>query len=136
MSAPGAFPATRAAANERYRGPFVIEAGDVLAFHRIVECEETWTLLEGGPLEVHLIHADGFHEIRLLARGPGERSGSTTIEAGSLRAARLAPGAARAALGRSNARGQRPECIEVPAAAEILKRHPLHRVIVLALTAG
>lgn len=142
MSHPGLPFVPPAPADDPLGGSFGVGAGDVVAFHRIHGCDETWTLVAGGSIELHLIHPDGRYENRLLALGPAPAGGSagaaaaTTIEAGSLRAARLAPGASRAALRRAVASGPWPPGIEIPRAAEILRRHPLHRAIVLELAAG
>ena len=116
--------------------PFGIGVGDVLAFHRVRGSDETWTLVAGGPLELHLIHPDGCHETRRLAPGSDRSARATTIDAGSLRAARLAPGAVPALVRRAVGSGKRAFRIEFPSSEEILRRHPLHRAIVLALTRG
>lgn len=126
-----------AAADHAGGDTFSLGASEAMAFHRVLGSDETWTVVAGGPLELHLIHADGSYELRVLSidRGPAGAS-TTTIEAGSLRAARLAPGARRALFRRAAARGHRTGEPEVPEAAEILRRHPLHRAIILDLTPG
>jgi predicted cupin superfamily sugar epimerase len=111
-----------------------IATGQVLSFHSVRGTDETWALVAGGPVEVHLIHADGRHELRLLSLDAHSAGASrTTIEAGSLRAARLVPGARDARLERAASPGHRPGAMEVPEVAEILRRHPLHRGIILEL---
>ena len=95
-------PASRRSFDGRRGRSFLIAAGDVLAFHRVGGCDETWTLVAGGPVEVHLIHPDGRHEMRLLSFERGAVGATATrIEAGVLRAARLAPGGMPARLRRS-----------------------------------
>jgi predicted cupin superfamily sugar epimerase len=116
---------------------FVLEAGDIVPFHHLRGCAETWTLAEGGPVELHLIHADGRHEVRILATEHGaEGHASASVEAGSLRAVRLAPSGRTARLCRAVRSGQRPSGVDVPQAGAILRRHPLHHAIVIAMTAG
>jgi predicted cupin superfamily sugar epimerase len=109
--------------------------GEILAFHRHVWCVETWRLLDGGPVEMHLIHADGRHETRLLTLDPreGGRRSIAIEEAGSLRAARLLAASRPASVLRIRAGVCRPGCLEFPGAREILRWHPLHRSIVLEM---
>ena len=126
-----------AAADHAGGDTFSLGPGEAMAFHCVQGSDEAWTVVAGGPLELHLIHADGSYELRLLSidRNAVEAS-TTTIEAGSLRAARLAPGGRRALFRRAAAPGHRTGVWDVPGAAEILRRHPLHRAIILDLTPG
>ena len=126
-----------AAADHAGGDTFSLGPSEAIAFHRVLGSDETWTVVAGGPLELHLIHADGSYELRVLSidRDPAGAS-TTTIEAGSLRAARLAPGGRRALFRRAAAPGHRTGERDVPGAAEILRRHPLHRAIILDLTPG
>lgn len=108
---------------------------EAVAFHRVLGGDETWSVVAGGPLELHLIHADGRYELRVLSLDPDAVGGSTTtVEAGSLRAARLARGGRRALLRRAAAPGHRSGVREVPDPAEILRRHPLHRAVIRDLS--
>src|SRR5262245_40695381 len=79
-----------AGAGDPAGGSFRMRPGEVVEFHRLVGCEEAWTLISGGPVELHLIHPDGRYEIRDLSLEP-HRAGypATTIAQGILRAARL-----------------------------------------------
>jgi predicted cupin superfamily sugar epimerase len=130
-------PSIRGAGQGRRGRSFLIAAGDMLAFHRVGGCDETWTLVAGGPVEVHLIHPDGRHEMRLLSIDRDASAVSATaIAPGVLRAARLAPGGMPARLRRSGGSERSPACVEFPRAADILRQHPLHRGIVLDLTAA
>ena len=124
-----------AGAGDSSGGSFRMMPGDVVEFHRITGCEETWTLVSGGPVELHLIYPDGRYEIRDLSLDP-HRAGypATTIAPGILRAARLASLARGAALQRSIGQGQEVQQIEKPRAAEILREHPLHEPIIMELT--
>ena len=110
---------------------------EAVAFHRVLGGDETWSVVAGGPLELHLIHADGRYELRVLSLDTDAAGASTTtIEAGSLRAARLARGGRRALFRRAAAPGHRIGVWDAPDPAEILRRHPLHRAIILDLTPG
>ena len=124
-----------AGAGDPGAGWFRMRPGEVVEFHRVTGCEEIWTLDSGGPVELHLIHADGLYEIRGLSVDP-LRAGypATTIGPGILRAARLASQAPGAALRRSITPGQELGRIEKPGAAEILREHPLHEAIIKDLT--
>ena len=137
MSREDATAPSPAAADHAGGDTFSLGASEVMAFHRVLGSDETWTVVAGGPLELHLIHADGSYELRILSidRDPAGMS-TTTIEAGSLRAARLVPGGRRALFRRAAAPGHRIGEREVPEATEILRRHPLHRAIILDLTPG
>ena len=118
-------------------GSFRLDPGEILEFHRVRGCDEVWILLAGGPLELHLIHADGQHETRTLTVDAGAAGRpATTITAGTLRAARLAPLGRTATLRRAVVPGQNTEGVEVPRAAEILREHPLHEAIIDELTTG
>jgi cupin superfamily protein DUF985 len=136
MTARDAPPPSRGAGQGRRRRSFLIAAGEMLAFHRIGGCGETWTLVAGGPVEVHLIHPDGRHEMRLLSIDRDGSAVSAAIAPGVLRAARLAPGGMPARLRRSGGSERSRACVEFPRAADILRQHPLHRGIVLDLTAA
>ena len=60
----------------RFRGPrafgtsiyFLLPAASFSAFHRI-HSDELWHFHAGDPLELHLLHPDGRHEMRPV--GPG-----------------------------------------------------------------
>lgn len=126
-----------AAADHAGGDTFSLGPGEAMAFHRVLGGDEAWTVVAGGPLELHLIHADGSYELRVLSSDRNVVEASmTTIEAGSLRAARLAPRGRRALFRRAAAPGHHTGEREVPGAAEILRRHPLHRAIILDLTPG
>jgi predicted cupin superfamily sugar epimerase len=105
---------------------FTIGPEQFVPFHRTAH-RERWKLLAGDPLELHLIHPDGEYEIRSLQT-------AATIEAGTLRAARLTPGGSRASCMREKAHPSASSDIVFPSAAEILREHPLHADVVRQFT--
>lgn len=72
---------------------FLLEAGDRSAWHR-VQSDEAWCLLDGGPLELHLLEPGGGHHVKRLARtlDTGEEL-QAVVPAGWWQAASPAPGA-------------------------------------------
>jgi predicted cupin superfamily sugar epimerase len=118
---------------EQPSGDLELQADEFSAFHRVVGTDETWELREGGPLEVHVIRRDGCHEKRRLSLEAGGIR-TETIERGTLRAARLAPGARMARVARLPRTQLDGLVREFPTAREIVREHPLHEAVVLELT--
>lgn len=121
----------RSAATHIY---FLLPAGDFSAFHRVVPSDEIWHLYAGDPLELHLIHADGRYERRLLTADLSVGEPETVVEAGCWQAARVAPGGAWALGGCTVAPGFDFADFEMPPAEELLRLHPEHEAIVRELT--
>lgn len=110
------------------RNRLLLRPGEIVPFQRM-EREETWRVLRGDPVEIHLIHADGSYEKRVLDAG-----GRLRIAAGSLRAARLVAQGRSAEILRRVARGPGSKEPEIPLASRILREHPLHETILRGLT--
>lgn len=106
-------------------GP-VLRGAEFVPFHRTPH-DEWWTLLDGDIVELHVIHADGHYEVRMLYA-------VEKVDAGCLRAARLAAGGRIARCSRYPVPTAGDSGPEFPAAAEILREHPLHECAVRALT--
>lgn len=123
--------ARRAAATHIY---FLLPADDFSAFHRVIPSDEVWHLYAGSPLELHLIHADGGYERRVLTTDLAAGEPMAVVEAGCWQAARVAPGGAWSLGGCTVAPGFDFADFEMPAAAEILRDHPEHEAIVRELT--
>src|SRR5690606_21719735 len=71
---------------------FLLADAEFSAFHRVRWTDELWHAYAGGALELHLIHADGRYERRLLT-GDLERGEPTTVvPAGCWQAARVEGG--------------------------------------------
>ncbi len=72
---------------------YLLGVGDRSAWHR-VRSDEVWCLLDGGPLEVHLLEPGGGHHVKRLARTleTGEEL-QAVVPAGWWQAARPAPSA-------------------------------------------
>ena len=124
-------PGRRSAATHIY---FLLPAGDFSAFHRVVPSDEVWHLYAGDPLELHLIHADGRYERRLLTSDLAAGEPMAVVEAGCWQAARVAPGGGWSLGGCTVAPGFDFADFDMPAAAEILRHHPEHEAIVRELT--
>jgi predicted cupin superfamily sugar epimerase len=110
-----------------------LRPGEVVAFHDLRGRRESWRVDAGGPVELHLIHADGRHERHLLEPSPRGGTAAVAVDPGCLRACRVAAGGVAALIRR--VAGTSAD-IDIPEAAEILRRHPLHRAIILELAAG
>lgn len=103
-----------------------LRAVEFVPFHR-AQYDEWWTLLEGDAVELHVIHADGRYDVRAL-------TSIEKVDAGSLRAARLARGGRFARCSRHPVPRPGDPGVEFPAASDILRQHPLHESAVRALT--
>lgn len=123
--------ARRAAATHIY---FLLPAEDFSAFHRVVPSDEIWHLYGGDDLELHLIHADGRYETKLLAADPAAGEPTAVVEAGCWQAARVAPGGAWSFGGCTVAPGFDFADFEMPTADDLLRLHPQHERIIRELT--
>lgn len=123
--------ARRAAATHIY---FLLPADAFSAFHRVVSSDEIWHLYAGGDLELHLIHADGRYEKRLLSADPTTGEPMAIVEAGCWQAARVAPGGAWSFGGCTVAPGFDFADFEMPAAENLLRHHPQLEMIIRELT--
>jgi len=123
--------APRAAGTAIY---FLLEAGDFSAFHAVTS-EETWHLYSGGPLELHIIHTNGIHEIAMLGMdlAAGERP-QATVPAGALQAAIPAPGAGYCLCGCTVYPGFDFADFSLPPRAELIRIHPGHEAVIRRLT--
>jgi len=123
--------AGRAAATHIY---FLLPGDDFSAFHRVVPSDEIWHLYAGDDLELHLIHADGRYEKRLLSADPAEGEPMAVVEAGCWQAARVARGGAWSFGGCTVAPGFDFADFEMPTAEDLLRQHPQHEAIIRELT--
>jgi uncharacterized protein len=104
------------------------------AFHRVRWTDEIWHLYAGSALELHLIHADGSYEQRLLTSNLDEGEPATVVEAGCWQAARVAGRAGWALGGCTVAPGFQFDDFEMPPAAELIARYRQHEGIIRELT--
>jgi hypothetical protein len=109
---------------------YVLRAGDFSAWHS-VRSEETWVLLEGGPLEFHLLTDAGEHSIVRLAQD-GVRH--VVAPADTLMAAEPARGAEFVLVACHVAPGFDFADFLLPTRAELLERHPTHEMLVVRFT--
>jgi len=70
---------------------FLLQKGEFSAWHS-VRSDEVWVLLDGGPLELHLIDPEGRHEKRMVTRDWVTGEPTAVVPAGWLQAARPAAG--------------------------------------------
>lgn len=113
---------------------FMLTAGDFSALHRVLCSDEIWHLYAGGPLELHVIDADGRHAPRVLTTDMTAGEPTTVVPAGWWQAARLAPGSEWAFGGCTVAPGFDFRDFEMPAAAPLLEAYPAHADLVRSLT--
>jgi predicted cupin superfamily sugar epimerase len=128
---PAGVPAERTAGTLIY---FLLSGKDFSAFHRVRFSDEIWHLYAGGPLELHLIDADGRLERRELTSNVLEGEPTAMVPAGTWQSARLAEGASFALGGCSVAPGFDYEDFEMPTAGELIKRYPRHEATIRSLT--
>jgi predicted cupin superfamily sugar epimerase len=132
----------RAASTQIYA---LFPANDFSAFHRVTCSDEIWHLYAGGPLELHVIHADGEYERRILSvdvLGDSSTPNQTDqplapcsiIPAGSWQAARNAPRSRWVFCGCTVAPGFDFADFEMPPAETIIAEHPQHEAIIRELT--
>jgi predicted cupin superfamily sugar epimerase len=118
---PESEPAVRSALTLIY---FLLERGEFSAFHR-VRSDEVWSLLAGGPLELHMISREG--ELEVVTLGMDLRRGEVlqhVVPAEWWQAARLARGAEFALLGCAVAPGFDFADFSLPPGEELVKDFP------------
>lgn len=128
---PGPHDATRRAGTLIY---FLLQDREFSAWHRVRWTDEVWHIYAGGPLELHVIDADGRYERRLLTTELLEGEPTSVIPAGCWQAARLVHGTGWALGGCSVAPGFDFADFEMPAGAELKRRFPSHEGIIDELT--
>lgn len=128
---PSGHPATRAAGTLIY---FLLAAPEFSAFHRVRWTDEIWHFYAGTPLELHLIHADGRYEMRVLSNELTHGEPSSVVGAGTWQAARVAGGSGFSFCGCSVAPGFEFADFEMPPARELIEAHPEHRAVIRTLT--
>lgn len=104
------------------------------AFHRVRWTDEIWHLYAGGPLELHLIDADGHYSVKTLTTVLGDGEPTALVPAGCWQAARVAPGMPWAFGGCTVAPGFEYADFEMPSAAELLEAFPQHAAVIRSLT--
>jgi predicted cupin superfamily sugar epimerase len=112
---------------------FLLPAGDFSAFHRL-RSDETWHFYAGDDLELHLIHADGRYESRVITGELGSGAPVTTVEAGCWQAARVVPGGKWALCGCTVAPGFSFEDFEMVGARSLIRDYPEHEAVIRELT--
>lgn len=113
---------------------FLLPAGDFSAFHRVVCSDEMWHLYAGDALELHMIHLDGRHEMRLLTTDLQRGEPTSLVQAGCWQAARLAAGGNYAFGGCTVAPGFEFADFEMPEARRLIAQFPQHAELIDALT--
>jgi len=120
-------------------GPFIyylLPQGQSSPFHRVKWSDEIWHLYAGGPLELHLIDADGAYRVTTLQSAVDGGEPVAVVPAGWWQAARPAPGTRWALCGCTVTPGFDFADFEMPAADELLARFPAHAETIRALTRG
>lgn len=105
-------------------------------FHRI-RCDEIWVLVDGGPLDVHVLGAEGAVSVRRLSARPvAGMEPQTVVPAGAWFAAEVVPGARYALAACVVAPGFEFADLEFADRADLLASHPAATGAILRLTAG
>lgn len=120
------YPGSRPAFTAIY---FLVDRDDFSAFHRL-RSEEAWIHLAGDPLELVVLE----EEVRRIRLGPAAQSGEplAVVPAGALQAARPLGEWTLAAC--FVAPGFDFADFSMPSRDELLRRHPDHAELILALT--
>lgn len=113
---------------------FLLRDAEFSAWHRVRWTDEIWHLYAGGPLELHVIDAEGRYEQRRLTSDVLEGDPVTVIPAGAWQAARLEAGSGWALGGCTVAPGFDFADFEMPGAAELKALFPDHAAIIDTLT--
>ena len=108
---------------------FLLPAASFSAFHRI-RSDELWHFHAGDPLELHLLHADGRHEVKPV--GPG--AFQAVAPAGCWFGARVAAGGSFTLVGCTVAPGFDFADFELARRGNLLSQFPAHADIIRALT--
>jgi len=112
---------------------FLLRAGDFSAVHSVTS-DEVWHHYFGSPLELHLFHDDGRHEMVRLGKEilAGEVP-QFVVPKGVLQAARVA-GAGFSLCGCTVAPGFDFRDFEMPPRADLIQRFSTHAPILTELT--
>jgi hypothetical protein len=113
---------------------FLLSGRQFSAFHRVRWTDELWHLYAGGPLQLHVIDAEGRHREHILTGDVMQGAPTATVPAGHWQAARLAPEASWAFGGCTVAPGFEFDDFQMPPGAELLRRFPQHARIIGDLT--
>ena len=108
---------------------YLLSGEQFSAFHRVKWTDEIWHLYAGGPLELHVIDADGRHVRNTLTGDVFAGRPTVVVKAGEWQAARLAPGAGWAFGGCTVAPGFEFEDFEMPPADALIAKHPQHAAL-------
>lgn len=112
---------------------FLLAGNEFSAFHRVKWTDEIWHIYAGGPIELHVIGADGGYTTRIVSTDLTESEPTALVRAGDWQAARLAPGAPWALGGCTVSPGFEYDDFEMPAAEELLEAYPEHAAVIGAL---
>jgi uncharacterized protein len=123
-------PAGRSCATFIY---YLLAGEQISAFHRVKWTDEIWHLYAGGPLELHVIDADGQYQVLTLTTMLEDGEPAAVIPSGWWQAARLPPGRPWAFGGCTVAPGFDFADFEMPIADELLGRFPQHASLIRAL---
>jgi hypothetical protein len=113
---------------------FLLSGEDFSAFHRVRWSDETWHLYAGGPLQIFTIDKAGTLAEQTLTTDVTQGEPTTVIPAGTWQSARPADGAAWALGGCTVSPGFEFADFDMPPAAELIHRFPLHKVRIRELT--
>lgn len=128
---PGRFTAARSLSTSIY---FLLEQGDISAFHRI-KSDELWYFHTGAPLTIHIISADGVYRAELL--GGDLDAGAVyqaVVPAGSWFGAELAGDGAFALVGCAVSPGFDFTDFELAGRAALEQQFPGHAALIRRLT--
>jgi hypothetical protein len=113
---------------------FLLAGSEFSAFHRVKWTDEIWHLYAGGPIELHVIDANGKYSRRDLSSDLERGEPTAVVKAGEWQAARLAPGVPWALGGCGVTPGFDYADFDMPPAHELLAAYPEHAAIIKALT--
>ena len=115
---------------------FLLAEEDFSALHRL-KSDEMWHFYAGDALEVHVISPEGQHSMLRLGADPrGEEVLQAVVQAGSWFGSRLRAPNSYALVGCTVAPGFDFSDFELGARAELIRRYPQHRELILQLTRG
>jgi uncharacterized protein len=113
---------------------FLLSGEQFSAFHRLRWTDEIWHFYAGAALEMHLIHPDARHEMRLLSNDIERATPATVIQAGCWQAARISDRSGWSFCGCSVAPGFEFADFEMPPAAALIADYPQLEAIIRELT--
>jgi predicted cupin superfamily sugar epimerase len=123
--------------NDRCAGTliyFLLAGTEFSAFHRVRWSDEIWHLYAGGPLELHTIGNRDDYKKHLLTTDLRNGEPTAVVPAGTLQAARPAPGSAWAFGGCTVAPGFDFADFEMPPRRHLVAAHARHAAIINELT--